>query len=115
MSLDCTDIKKINEITDQITYIDKVSGGAGDSNQVSCGESKSNELLNKYNEHFSNINEALIASIMCKCCKKLKPTSKEKITWLEFYACMKSRLNAEKHPKTIKKLDALIAYHQKRT
>ena len=49
---------------------------------------------------------------MCKCCKELKPTGKERVTWLEFYECMKKKLNKEKYPKTIEKLNALIAYHR---
>lgn len=118
MSLDCTHVEKIKDITDQIDYEDKKGGGEGDSSQVSCGQSKDDELQNKFDEHFKKVNgipEKLIASIMCKCCKKLKPTGKEKVTWLRFYECMKSRLNIKDHPKTIKKLNELIEWHKKRS
>lgn len=117
MNLDCANVKKIKDVTDQIDYKDKVGGGEGDSDQVSCGQSKNDELQNKYNKHFKDIKgipEKLIASIMCKCCNKLKPTGKEKVSWLKFYECMKSKLDMKDHPKTIKKLDGLIAWHETR-
>lgn len=110
--MDCSKVKKITDVTNQVAYVDDNAGGKNDSNLVSCGQDDSyNELKDKYDRHFSHINEELIAEIMCKCCKSLKPTGKEKVTWLEFYKCMKSKLNKTDHPKTIKKLDELIAYH----
>ena len=45
---------------------------------------------------------------MCKCCKELKPTGNETVSWNDFYKCMRSKLNMDKHPKTIKVLDSLI-------
>jgi len=114
-NMDCSNVKKITDVTDQIDYNDTNGSGKGDAKWVSCGQDGSyNELQDKYNKYFSNINEALISSIMCKCCKKLKPTGKEKVTWLEFYKCMKGRLNLENYPKTIEKLNELIEYHKSR-
>jgi len=108
----CNNIKKITDITDQIQYQDQKAGGKGDSEQVSCGQSNGyNELKDKYNKYFKDVKgipEELIASIMCNCCKKLKPTGKEKVSWNDFYKCMRSRLSNDKHPKTIKVLDTLI-------
>lgn len=111
--MDCSKVKKISDVTNQVDYVDDNAGGKNDSKLVSCGQDDSyNELRDKYNKHFSDISsEELIAQIMCKCCKSLKPTGKEKVTWLEFYECMKSKLNKTNHPKTITKLDELIAYH----
>ena len=111
--MDCSKVKKISDVTNQVDYVDDNAGGKNDSKLVSCGQDDSyNELRDKYNKHFSDISsEELIAQIMCKCCKELKPTGKEKVTWLEFYKCMKSKLNMDKHPMTIKKLEELIAYH----
>ena len=87
--MNCSNVKKITDVTDQIDYDDTRGEGKGDSKWVSCGQDGSyNELQGKYDKHFSNINEAneaLISSIMCECCKKLKPTGKEKVTWLKFY------------------------------
>jgi len=114
--MDCSNVKKITDVTDQIDYNDTNVGGQGDSKWVSCGQDGSySELQDKYNKHFFNINEALIAEIMCQCCTKLKPTGKEKITWLDFYQCMKSKLNETRHPNTIKKLNELIVYHKRRS
>ena len=45
---------------------------------------------------------------MCKCCKKLKPTGKETVSWNDLYKCMRSKLNNVDHPNTIKVLDSLI-------
>ena len=116
--MDCSNVKKITDVTDQVDYDDTHGGGRGDSTWVSCGQDGSyNELKNKYDKYFKNIigiPEKLVASIMCKCCKKLKPTGKEKVTWLQFYICMKSRLTLEDHPKTIAKLNELIEYHTSR-
>lgn len=110
--MDCSNVKKITDVTDQVDYDDMYGGGHGDSKWVSCGQDGNyNELQDKYDKHFSDINEALIAEIMCSCCKKLKSTGKEKVSWLDFYKCMKSKLNADKHPRTIKKLNELIKYH----
>ena len=104
--LKCNGVKTI---TDQVDQKDEVDGGPGDGKWVSCGQDGSyNELQNKYRKHFSDINEDLIASVMCKCCKELKPTGREKVTWLEFYKCMKSRITSKKHPRTFKKLESLI-------
>ncbi|PHM16436.1 MAG: hypothetical protein CJD30_11575 [Sulfuricurvum sp. PD_MW2] len=117
MKLDCNSIETIKDINDQIDYDDKVDGGSKDASEVSCGQNNSNELQNKYNEHFKTIQgipEKLIASIMCHCCNKLKPTGKEKVSWLEFYKCMKTRVNSENHPKTFNKLNELIAWHEAR-
>jgi len=116
-NLDCSNIQNVVNVTDQIDYKDKKSGGSGDAKFVSCGQDGNyNELENKFKKHFEplNVKESLIAMIMCKCCKSLKPTGKEKISWLKFYECMKKRLTIENHPKTIKKLDELILYHSKR-
>lgn len=111
--MDCSNVKKISDVTNQIDYVDNKSGGKDDEKIVSCGQDGNyNELQDKYNKHFKHINEELIAQIMCKCCKELKPTVKERVTWLEFYECMKKKLNKEKYPKTIEKLNALIAYHR---
>jgi len=114
--LDCNNVEKITDITDQIDYEDTHSGGQGDSQWVSCGQDGDyNELQDKYDKHFKNVSgipEKLIASIMCNCCKKLKPIGKEKVTWLKFYECMKDRLTLQNHPKTIKKLNELIEYHK---
>lgn len=117
--MDCSNVKKITDVTDQIDYDDTRGGGQDDSRLVSCGQGGGyNELKNKYDKYFKNISgipEKLIASIMCNCCKKLKPTGKERVSWLEFYKCMKGRLTLENHPKTIKKLNELIEYHKSRS
>ena len=110
--MDCSNVKKISDITDQIDYVDDNAGGKDDEKIVSCGQDgKYKELKDKYDKYFNLLNEEFVAKIMCKCCKELKPTGKEKVTWLEFYKCMKSKLNMDKHPMTIKKLEELIAYH----
>ncbi|KAB7890299.1 hypothetical protein [Poseidonibacter ostreae] len=110
--IDCTQVKRITDITDQVDYEDKKSGGKTDSQKVSCGQSNGyNELKDKYDKYFKNVKgipEELIAKIMCKCCKKLKPTGKENVSWNDFYKCMRSRLTEDNHPKTIKILDKLI-------
>ena len=62
----------------------------------------------KYFKNVKGIPEKLIASIMCKCCKKLKPTGKETVSWNDLYKCMRSKLNNVDHPNTIKVLDSLI-------
>jgi len=117
--MDCSNVKKITDVTDQIDYDDTRGGGQDDSKLVSCGQGGGyNELKNKYDKYFKNISgipEKLIASIMCNCCKKLKPTGQERVSWLEFYKCMKGRLTLENHPKTIKKLNELIEYHKSRS
>lgn len=110
--IDCTKVEKITDITNQVNYKDKENGGRGDSQKVSCGQDNGyNELKDKYDKYFKNVQgipEKLIATIMCNCCKKLKPTGKENVTWNDFYKCMRSRLNKEQHPRTIKVLDSLI-------
>lgn len=110
--LNCNDVRKITDITRQVQYEDKKAGGRGDAQQVSCGQDNGyNELQDKYNKYFKDVKgipEKLIASIMCQCCKKLKPTGKEKVTWNDFYKCMRSRLNKDDHPNTIKVLESLI-------
>lgn len=110
--INCDEVKRISDITDQVDYDDKKSGGKSDSQQVSCGQDGSyNELKDKYDRYFKDVKgipEELIARIMCRCCKKLKPTGKEKVSWQQFYICMKSKLTMEKHPKTVKVLDTLI-------
>ncbi len=117
MNLDCTNIKTIEDVTDQVDYEDEDGGGAEDGNQVSCGQDNGyNELKNKYKEHFSNFDEEWISTIMCKCCNELKPTSKEKVSWSEYYECMKKYAEEEngsfrritKAQGLIKKLDELI-------
>ena len=115
MALNCENVKTIKDVTDQIDYIDRSGKGKIDPKWVSCGQSKDSELQDKYDEHFSSLNVVLIAKIMCKCCKKLKPTGTEKVKWSEFYHCMKSHLTIEKQPLTIKKLDELIKWHEKRS
>ena len=110
--IDCNNVKKITDITDQIEYTDKKAGGKSDSQKVSCGQDNGyNELQNQYDKYFKDvpgIPEELIANIMCKCCKELKPTGNETVSWNDFYKCMRSKLNMDKHPKTIKVLDSLI-------
>ena len=110
--IDCNNVEKITDITDQIEYNDKKDGGKGDSQKVSCGQDNGyNELQDKYNKYFKNVKgipEKLIASIMCKCCKKLKPTGKETVSWNDLYKCMRSKLNNVDQTNTIKVLDSLI-------
>lgn len=107
MSLNCQNITKITDITDQIDYEDKKSGGLGDSTWVSCGQVNGyNELKNKYTKYFKGFTEESIAKIMCKCCKSLKPTGREKVSWKDFYKCMKSKSS---HEGFIQVLDDLIA------
>ena len=36
--IDCNNVKKITDITDQIEYTDKKAGGKSDSQKVSCGQ-----------------------------------------------------------------------------
>jgi len=112
--MNCSNIKKITDITDQINYKDIHTGGQDDSKWVSCGQDGNyNELKNKFDQYFNGIaNEGWIAKLMCKCCKKLKPTGKEKVSWLEFYQCLLSQITDDT-PNTAKKLRELIAYHKK--
>jgi len=93
MSINCNDVKTIKEVTDQVDYEDENPQGKGDSKWVSCGQSKGyNELKDKYNNHFDFHNEDYIAKKMCRCCKKLKPKGTEKVSWKEFYQCMKQSI-----------------------
>lgn len=54
--IDCNNVEKITDITDQIEYNDKKDGGKGDSQKVSCGQDNGyNELQDKYNKYFKNV------------------------------------------------------------
>ena len=113
--MDCSNVGKITDVTDQIDYKDTHGGGRGDSKLVSCGQDGSyNELKNKYDEHFNGITkESWMAELMCNCCKKLKPTGKEKVLWSDFYKCILSKVSKEKQ-RTFKKLQELIKWHEVR-
>ncbi len=110
--VDCSNIKKIQDISNQVDYIDKQRGKTKDARWVSCGQDKDySELNDKYKKHFGIFDEKIIAKLMCKCCKLLKPKGKEKVTWLEFYQCMKS--NSTEYSQFLKSiLDELIEKHK---
>jgi len=113
--MDCSNVKKITDVTDQIDYHDTHGGGQGDSKWVSCGQDNGyNELKNKFDKHFDGITkESWMAELMCKCCKKLKPNGTEKITWSKFYKCILLKVPQDKE-KTFKKLNELIKWHEAR-
>lgn len=113
--MDCSNVKKITDVTDQIDYDDTRGGGQGDSKLVSCGQDGDyNELKDKFDEHFDGVaKESWMAELMCNCCKKLKPTGKEKVHWSEFYQCILSKVT-DKTPNTLKKLQGLIKWHKAR-
>ena len=112
--MDCSNVKKITDVTDQIDYNDTHGGGRGDSMWVSCGQDGDfNELEDKFFEHFDGVTkESWMAKSMCECCKKLKPTGKEKVTWLKFYKCLLSK--ASETTETFKKINKLIKWHEAR-
>jgi len=112
--MDCSKVEKITDVTDQIGYIDTKSGGQGDSEWVSCGQDGSyNELQNKFDKHFKGITtESWMSKSMCACCKSLKPTGKEKVSWLKFYKCLLSK--ASETTNTFTKINELIKWHEAR-
>jgi len=112
--MDCSNVKKITDITDQIDYNDTNGSGKGDGKWVSCGQDGIyNELQNKFDKHFDGITkESWMAKSMCGCCKKLKPTGKEKVSWLEFYKCLLSKVSET--TETFKKINKLIEWHKAR-
>ena len=107
--MDCSNVKKITDVTDQVDYDDTHGGGRGDSTWVSCGQDGSyNELKDKFLKHFKGVTkESAMAKLMCKCCKTLKPTGREKVSWSDFYKCILSKVSDEA-PETRKKLQELI-------
>jgi hypothetical protein len=113
--MDCSNVKTIINVTDQINYKDPHGGGKGDSKWVSCGQDGDyNELEDKFLKHFKGVTkESFIAKLMCECCKKMKPTGKEKVVWSDFYKCMLSKVTS-KAPNTLKKLQELIKWHETR-
>ncbi|MDD5401095.1 MAG: hypothetical protein PHQ93_07915 [Sulfurimonas sp.] len=113
--MDCSNIQKITDVTDQVGYDDTNSGGRGDSKLVSCGQDGGyNELKDKFIKYFNGVTqESYVAKLMCECCKKMKPTGKEKVLWADFYKCMLSKVTNET-PNTLKKLQELIKWHEKR-
>ncbi len=119
MSKDCSKVKTIEEVTELWEHEDKVGGGQNDSKWVSCGQDGStsgySELKKNFDRNFKGItNESWMAKLMCQCCKKLKPTGKEKVTWLEFYKCLESKVTNET-PNTLSKINDLIKWHESRT
>jgi len=113
--MDCSNVKKITDVTDQIDYNDTNGSGKGDAKWVSCGQDSSyNELQDKFDKHFDGITEeSWVSKLMCECCKKLKPTGKEKVHWSEFYQCMISNVT-DKTPNTLQVLQNLIVWHKAR-
>jgi len=90
MNLDCSNIQTIKDISNQVENLNKSKDKKSDKQWVSCGQDNDySELYNKYEKHFEEFDEKIIANLMCVCCKKLKSNGKEKVTWLEFYECMK--------------------------
>ena len=113
--MNCSNVEKITDVTDQVDYDDTIGGGHGDSKWVSCGQDGSyNELKDKFLKYFKGVtNESYVAKLMCECCKKVKPTGKEKVLWSNFYKCMLSKVTKET-PNTFKKLQELIKWHEAR-
>ncbi|MDD2356473.1 MAG: hypothetical protein PHX13_01010 [Thiovulaceae bacterium] len=73
-----------------------------------------NELKDKFLKYFNGVTkESYVAKLMCECCKKLKPTGKEKVLWSNFYKCILSNVTKET-PNTLKKLQELIKWHETR-
>lgn len=88
--IDCSNVEKITDVTNQIEYKDIHAIGQGDSKWLSCGQNGNyNELQDKFNKHFKGVTkESWMAKSICECCKNLKPIGKEKVSWLKFYRCL---------------------------
>jgi hypothetical protein len=111
----CSKVKTIEDVTNLWDYDDENGKGSGDAEQVSCGQDKKSsgysELQDKFDKYFDGIaKEKWISKLMCQCCKKLKPTGKEKVSWLKFYKCLESKVDSDT-PKTLKKIQELIKKH----
>ena len=108
----CLNVATIKDVTDQVDNTHKSKDKNSDRRWVSCGqEDEYFELYNKYEKHFEEFDEKIIAKLMCKCCNQLKPKGKEKVTWLEFYQCMKNNItDSSQSLRSI--LDELIEKHK---
>ncbi len=116
---DCSTIETIQDVNDLWDYNDTISGGTNDEKWVSCGQDEKgsgySELKNKFKEHFKGISkEKWIAKLMCQCCKKLKPTGKEKVSWTDFYKCLLSKISEKETLNTYNRVKELIKWHEAR-
>jgi len=76
-----------NAIDDEESEQSKI---LNDIEYIDCSQNKNSNLQKEYDNYFSQFDEEYITNIMRECCKKFNSgINKDKITWSDFYNCMR--------------------------